>query len=188
MVRLELQLDERRSDRVIVSLRISPATEAPTTVDGAAVQLLSPEGEELCPRMLLPIAGTLAGPLATRVELRADRKLPQGCEILVTAWQGPELSTERCPADPFTNLRDHVRGSRIGLPDPDDVELDVPSEAERAAIRDRLPWITQLLRTPDATAVIEVHEPVTPDDLQEDFGLGAEEAEWLRDLLEEPDA
>jgi hypothetical protein len=188
MVGLELKLDGRGADRVTVSLQLSPLDEGPAALDGAALQLLAPDGEELCPRMLLPISGALTTTLTTTIELRSTRKLPMGCEVVATAWLGPDVVTERCPADPFTTLRDHVRGSRISLPDPDDVELDVAEPGELAALIARMPWIQQPLRAPEPTAVIEMQEEPSVADLQEDFGLEAEEAEWLKDLLDEPDA
>ena len=67
---IELCLQSRQPDRVVVRLKLVPQADEGVQVDGAAVDLLSREGDALCPRVLLPFAGLLRAPITTTVELR----------------------------------------------------------------------------------------------------------------------
>jgi hypothetical protein len=183
---LEIKLQERQNDRVLVSLRLAPGADGSADIDGAALELMAPSGEEVCPRILLPIRGCLTSPVTTTIELRANMTLPPGCRVIATAWLEQEVIQATCPADPFTNLHDHVRGSRIGLPDPLDVELDVPTPQEVRALASAMPWTQQALRAAQPTTVIEMQPDRDLDDMAQDLGLDEEGAAWLKDLMDEP--
>lgn len=183
-VGLEIQLLERRCDRVVVQVRLQPPECASVSIDGAVVRLVDPEEEELCPRALVPISGTLSGPLLTQVELRWSGDIPPDSRIVAVAWSGTEQVEVRCPADPHLQLRDLVRGTSLVEVDTD-VVLEEPTKAQWAAAEARWPWLTQT-RAPEA-GVIEADEAPSAEDLAEDYGLDSDCAEWLKDLMSEPD-
>jgi len=181
---LDLRLDDRKPDRVLVSVRLSPEGEV-HPVDGVALQLCSEDGECLGPRLLLPIHGSLAGPVVTRAELRSADPIPRNGRVVAVAWWGREQVEVTCPSDRGTSLEVHMRGqSQVALPAR--VTLRLLDEAERAALVRRLPWIDE----PLAKAHPRI-EPVDPepdaDELCAEIGLDGEDAAWLKDLLESDD-
>lgn len=184
-VGLELRLDERCVDRVRVTLLITPSDEG-SALDGAALQLVSSSGEERCPRLLLPFAGRLSGPLCTTVELRATGALGEGCRVIARAWSAGGEVELVVPADPAISLRDHLRGSRLGMPEADDILLEVPSEAALAALVGHLPWLTEAASEPEVAGVLEAPpEEPTAENLKAAFGLDDDCAKWLEGLLDE---
>lgn len=183
---IDLELRDRRDDRVIVCLALAP-NDGGCDLDGASVQLLAPDGTEVCPRQLLPIAGRLLGRLSTCLELRTEGKLPAGCQVVATAWGGPEQVQACCPADPFTSLRDHVRQAKLWEADPAEVLLEVPSPKQVDALIASLPWINRACRR-SGVAVIDAAPDVQSavEEAVEELGLDDECARWLHELLEEP--
>jgi hypothetical protein len=183
-VGLELHLQHRGEDRVIVGLVFEPIGVDEVLIEGAAVQLVDRDGEEICPRAIVPISGSLRGPLASQVELRTSGKLPRGCRVVATAWAGAETVEQFCPADPYVCLGTYVCGAATHSPDTSEVVLEVPDPVQRERLEKRWPWLAEVRPTENA-GVIEVDEGPSVDDIQANFGLGDEEAAWLRDLMGE---
>jgi hypothetical protein len=186
----ELRLEERQPDRVILSVTLDPR-DAPMTIDGLVVELFSRDEESLSPRMFLPIAGRLVAPLAIRVELRchqddhSSRQIPPGSRVIGTVWWDRDQIQATCPADPGTELEVHLRGRRCVAP-PDEAQcLRSLTHGERAQLACLFPWIA--CEAPRAQ-----EEPGGPldafdlcDEITDTYGLCAEDAELLRELLEE---
>lgn len=185
-VELQIELEERREDRVRVVFRLTPGGRS-SRVEGAAIRLVDAGGQELCPRTLLPIAGRVAAPMSLSVELRSCGLLPEGARIEATAWSGRSQAQATCPADPYLRLRDHLRGARVGLPD-DEVEIDEVSPELMDRLERRFPWLTQPLRPAEVAGVLEAADERTPEEVAEGLGLDADCAAWLKDLLDEDDA
>lgn len=188
-VDLQLELRGATGDRVEVTLRLAPDPEgARVELDGVAAHLESAAGDPLCARMLLPIAGALTGPLALEVELRADRPpMPEGARIVVGAWRGPEAWSVTAPAHPGVGLPQYVRAVGWSLSEAEDTLLEVLDAEERQALAIRHPWIEAVIREPDGSRILEAADEPDVDELQESLGLGAEDAAWLKDLLDEED-
>lgn len=186
-VDLELSLDERREDRVLVSLWLTPQVPE-AAVDSVSLQLVCPKGTELCPRTLLPLSGRVTGPVALSVELRGEQALPLGSQVVATAWVDGEPLRAHCPADPSTDLRGHLVGARLGMEavDADLVTLTPLDDAGRAHLEARWPWVAEPTAPPEVAGVLEAEEdPLSAEDLAADLGLDEEDAAWLRDLLDE---
>ncbi len=183
-VLLELELVERQPDRVYVSVVLTPEAEAPAALDGVALQLFSRAGDSLGPRLLLPIAGTLAQTMVSTVELRGrNLTLPPGGRVVGTVWLGADQAEATCPTDPWTELQAHVRGTRpvIGRSDAD---LELLTPAERDVLTQAFPW----LEPPPLTALpgdVLEDEGANLDDLCSGLGLDPDEAEFLKSLLTE---
>lgn len=185
----QLELADRAEDRVHVTVSVVPSDE-PAEVEGLAVQLVSRKGEPLSPRLLLPVAGHLAGPLMTTVELRATEGLiPTGARVQGTAW-GTTFSLESaCPADRWTELAAHLKGQPCAGSVTRGVALVPLDGKEREAIVERLSWLAECPwceGNEPLEAVAE--EDVEEDDFSEavdDLGLDPEDAEFLKDLLAE---
>lgn len=183
-VELSLALEARGEDRVRVTLVIEPSDDG-AEVDGAALQLVK-DGEELCPRVLVPVRGALRGPVATTLELRANGDLPGGCRVVATAWWGDGQTQIACPADPFVTPVEHVRGQAASATSGDELPVRGLSDGERAHLAAWLPWVDDVIVPAEVAGVIEVDEPATADDLAEELGLEGEDADWLRELLDDP--
>jgi hypothetical protein len=183
----ELRLEERQPDRVWVSVLLVPRDGA-LPIDGVAVELFSRQRESLSPRLLLPIAGVLANPMTVKVELRAQTSIPPGAMVVGTAWWGPDTQRVVCPADPWTELEAHVRGKRcLGpreeRPGQDFMGLD-PTETGRLA--GVFPWLEARGTPPCMEGFGEPLDAFdVVDEISEELGLDAENAEWLRQLLKE---
>jgi len=194
---VELRLEERGVDRVIVSVLLAPPDQQTTRVDGVALQLHHPDGERLGARMLLPIAGEVASPMLSTVELRAlDGEIPQGSRVTGTAWRGTEQVEVAIPTDPGTAFEAHVRGlERIGLQplaSRPRAYLEVLLPDERAVVSALFPWVDEPMVPKPAVGELEVvdHEPDNDelvDEFADEIGLDPESAEWLKDLLDEDD-
>lgn len=193
----ELQLEERRADRVVVSVLLGPGPDGPAAVDGVAVMLVGRSGETLSHRLLLPIAGTLAQGLVTTVELRSLGPLPPGARIMGAAWRGPEQWDASCPADPGTQMEAHMRGRVVLRPSReggrDRRELEGLSCSERSALAVAFPWVAPCAPpAPSDPTVMESEDTapcLDPEDLRaycEGLGLDEEDTDWLESLLEEP--
>jgi hypothetical protein len=183
---LDLHLDERADDRVVVTLAVSPPCGCAALVDEATLQLVDAQGEELCPRHLLPLSGRIAGPVTLTAELRCLGAIPEGARVLASVWAGTTRLQCGCPADPYVDLRDHLKGSRLGLPPDDAVPLSELDAAGRARLEAVLPWVAQPMRRPEVDGVLEAPEPVrTTEELQAELDLDADTASWLHDLLDQ---
>lgn len=185
-----LELTDRGDDRVHLAASIEPSV-AHAQVDGVAVQLVSRKNEPLSPRLLLPISGTLTGPMVVASELRAiDGTIPAGSRIQGTAW-GPDFSVDAsCPADRWTELAAHVRGEPAAGEVTRRVGLRALEGLARDRLLERLPWLGETpWRHEDEGAPFEaVAAPVTPEDVEEQLAsleLSQEDADFLRELLEE---
>jgi hypothetical protein len=181
---LHLQIEQRRPDRVFVLIELVH-NGATINVTGAAVELRSKRGILLSPRMILPLAGLLAGPLATRVELRSQQPIPQGSKVYgVVFWNG-EQTEAVIPADPCTDLEAHVRGSRnIWGFAAKDLESLEPSE--EYALQQRFPWAIQFEEDEDedtAPMDSELASDDLTDEVAKSLGLDEEETAYLREIL-----
>ncbi len=181
---MDLHLDDRQPDRVRVTVRLEP-DDAGHPVDGVALQLCSEGGECLGPRLLLPIQGRLAGPLVTRVELRSLSPIPENGRVVAVAWWGCEQVEVTCPSDRHTTLRDHVRGAHRA-PLAGRVGLERLDDDERAAFYRLAPWAAEP-RVPRSPRLEPVDPEPSAEEICEELGLEGEDAEWLKDLLEEDD-
>lgn len=176
---LTLCLDERAVDRVIASVHLAPETPG-HAIEGVALQLFDAEGEPLSPKLLLPVAGALIGPLSSRVELRTDgRPIPAEAEVVVTAWWPGGQVQARRTTDPGTELAAHVRAEPEELPAAAELfeELD---PAERARLVALFPWI---VRPPPKVLELTADPPAA--DLADAYALDEEDAEWLASLADE---
>lgn len=189
---MELRLEQRGADRVVVSVLLAPA-EGTVTVEGVALQLHSAQGDAIGARMLLPIAGTLAQPMLSTVELRTlSHDIPQGSRVVGTAWGGPHQLEITLPTDPGTAFEAHVRGHDIVSAHGSSQYLEPLLPDERALFASLFPWIDEPRLPREAAGSLGVvdHEPDNDelvDDFAADMGLDEDSAEWLRDLLDEPD-
>ena len=186
-VEVDLSLEDRGDDRVRVVVTLAPRAADGARVEGVAVQLVDKAERELCPRVLLPIAGHLAGPLSMCVELRSTAPLTPGCRVIASAWAGDEASLATCPADPVACLAQHAAGSpEEGAPpcDLDDVVLERLTETELAALTARLPFLAVPHHVRSDATIIEGEASAA--DMVSGLGLDADAEAFLRELLEEP--
>lgn len=186
---LQLRVDERLDDRIHVSVALAPE-DAPHHIDGAAVELITWQGERLSHRVMLPISGTIGGPIATRVELRCMDAIPYGAMVRGTAWWGSEQLEVTISAELFTGLESHARGTpHIALADA--LTLDSLTAVEREALGTHFPWTHDFKRPgsppedDEPNILDETTEEERIDDFCDELGLDAESAEWLRELLDE---
>ena len=184
----ELRLEERRSDRVYVAVVLAPPTDRPVPIEGVAVQLFQRSGEAGSSRLLLPIAGTLTQPMISTVELRAHGgHLPNGSRVVGTVWNAQLQSEATCPADMWTELESHVRGTRIVHPRSAEVEMRALRTVERARLASTFPWLGRPVVVP-FDGVLEPEEPQIEEELDAlcaEYGLCGEEADFLKELLTE---
>ena len=181
-VSLDLHLEDRQADRVWVSVRVAPDGE-PRRVDGVALQLCARDGEALGPRLLLPICGCLESPIVTRVELKAAA-IPRDGQVVAIAWWGQEQIEARCPADVGTGLEGHMRGHRQ-LPLATRIDVAPLAPDERAVFVRRMPWVAAPMIPFDPRGIEPLESEPTSDQICEELGLDGEDAEWLKDLLDE---
>jgi hypothetical protein len=186
-VEVDLRLEDRGDDRVRVVVTVAPRAADGARVEGVAVQLLDTADRELCPRVLLPVAAHLAGPLTMCVELRSTAPLAPGCRVVASAWAGDDASLATCPADPVAGLAQHAAGTA----DPDappcdleDVVLERLTDAELAVLTLRLPFLSVPHHVRSDATIIEGEASAA--DVAFGLGLDADAAAFLRDLLEEP--
>lgn len=182
----ELRLEERRSDRVYVAVLLAPSDCTPVTIDGVAVQMFQRSGDAVSSRLLLPIAGTLTQPMVTTVELRATHgHLPNGSRVVGTVWMDDTQIEATCPADMWTELESHVRGTRMVLP-VSEAELRVLRPCERARLAACFPWVGRPTVLP-FDGVLEPEEDLDEelDALCDEYGLCGEDAEFLKELMSE---
>lgn len=182
-----MELTDRDEDRVHVAVSIVPAEE-PTEVQGVAVQLVSRKGDALSPRLLLPVAGRLAGALVMTAELRASEGcVPMGARVAATAWgQGFSLEAT-CPADRWTELVAHVRGQPCAGAITRDVAIEPLEPEEREAIVQRLAWLADCpWCEPNQPLEAIAKEDTEEEDyvgLVDELDLDPEDAAFLKDLL-----
>jgi hypothetical protein len=185
---LHLRLEHRQSDRIRVSVLLSPSRE-PVRVDGVAVELFDSDRESLSPRLLLPVSGTLCHPVASTVELRSTSGLPSGSIALATAWtdSGPIEAT--CPTEPCPDLHDHMRGRRTvrmsddGVDSPDwRASMEGIADGERCRLARVFRWLTP----PSACAprILEDHSSLAQS-ICDDLGLDGDNAAFVQELLDE---
>lgn len=189
---VDLTLEERGPDRVVVSVLLAPL-DGEGCLDGLALQLYTPDDEPLGARMLLPLAGTVRQPMLSTVELRSvPTVIPPGSRVVGTAWRGSEQLDVSIPTDPGTAFEAHVRGHDIVTGGTAEAFLEPLLTEERETLARLYPWIDEprVPRAPSAALEVVDHEPgldEVVDDLVNDIGLDDESADWLRDLLDEPD-
>ncbi|TNE85028.1 MAG: hypothetical protein EP330_26865 [Deltaproteobacteria bacterium] len=185
-----LDLTARDDDRVHVAVAIMPSEEA-LELEGVAVQLVTRKGEPLSPRLLLPIAGRLAGTMMMTAELRSiEGEIPMGARVQGTAWGKGYALEASCPADPWTELVAHVRGQPCAGKVTRDVRLEPLTGQERDAIVQRLTWLAECPwcepnEPLEAVAREDTEEEDDYDAAVDDLGLDPEDAEFLKDLLSE---
>ena len=95
-ISLALRLDERRPDRVFVSVILAPR-DPDASVGGVSVQMFCRSGQSLGARLLLPIAGQLSQTMRSSVELRTLDALPTGARVVATAWWSGGQLEATCP-------------------------------------------------------------------------------------------
>lgn len=182
---VHLRLEQRQPDRVRVAVLLAPARE-PVRLDGVALGLVDEHGEALSARLLLPVAGLLAQPMESAVELRSHAEIPEGSRIVGTAWtEGGEVELS-CPADPCPDLQDHLRGRRAigtltrragrahGL---DEIEPE-----ERCRLARVFHWLAPSPAC--APRVVEDRTSIA-DEISDELGLDEETARFVRELMEE---
>jgi hypothetical protein len=179
-------MEDCSGQRVLVSALLRPST-GTVRLEGVALQVVSPDGEPLGVRMLLPIAGELHHPMLSTVELKCG-DLPRGARVVVTAWSGAEVVEAVLPTEPFTALEKHVRarGRIVGYAPATAVELVEGDERRRLAAL--YPWVEEP-RVPKIAGELEVVDDDGGDDVVDEIvdhlGLDDASAEWLKDLLHE---
>jgi hypothetical protein len=184
---VELRLEARHPDRVVVSVWMCP-TEQAVDVDGVALQLLTDDDEPLGARMLLPIAGRVEQQMRSTVELRSvPEMIPVGCRVLGSAWRGCEQVEVTIPCDPGTAFEAHVRGQTVVSSQARGRYLEPLLTEEREAIARCYPWVDEprIPRTPAGVLEVVDHEPEV-DEMVDDLGLDEASAEWLKELLDDP--
>ena len=173
---LHIVIEQRRPDRVFVLIELQHKGE-PLNISGAAVELRSARGTLVSPRMILPIAGHLAGPLATRVELRAQGPIPQGSKVYGVVFHDQQQTESIIPVDPCTELEAHVRG-RGSICRFAEKRLEPLTPADEYALQQAFPWAIQDDEDDDALDADDLS-----DEVAKSLGLDAEEAEFLREIL-----
>jgi hypothetical protein len=185
-MRFSILLEERRNDRVLVSVCLG--ADEVVHVQGVAVELRSRAGEPLSARLMLPVAGVLHAPLCLHTELRAVGDLPRGAQVIGTAWWQQGQVEASCPTDPGTALEDFARGGSVGLT-PRDAAAEVADLApeERRAWMAAFPWLASMRRLPPAEAPRILDE--APRDVAADHAarhhLSPEDAATLAEILGE---
>ena len=189
-ISLALRLDERRPDRVFVSVILAPR-DPDASVGGVSVQMFSRSGQSLGARLLLPIAGQLSQTMRSSVELRTLDALPPGARVVATAWWSGGQLEATCPTDPGTELGSHMRGESPVTPSDSDI-LQSLDATERERIAALFPWVNEPMLPPDQPAAY--FEPAPEDDtdsyvdeLADHYELDDESAEWLKELMSEDD-
>lgn len=198
-----LRLEDRRPDRVVVSVLIGPGKDGPSDVDGVVVVLVSRSGETLSHRLVLPIAGSIHQAMVSTVELRSLDGLPPGSRVAGWAWRGSEQWEATCPADPGTQLEAHVRGRVRLKPRAEELRGDAFEQLacdERDNLRAAFPWLTPCAPVPpppptvlesaetEAMAETAVDEGESLRDYCRDLGLCDEDTDWLQSLLDEDES
>jgi hypothetical protein len=141
-IEFDIQLEERLTDRVFVSVLLGPIHQ-PVHIDGAALEILR-LGTAVSPRLVLPIVGTVAQPIGTTVELCAHGSFPSGARIVGTVWSGESLLEVSCPCDPWTELEAHVSGTRrAALTEPIDGDMRRLTPYERSVVASLFPWVNR---------------------------------------------
>ena len=184
-MKFALRLEERQPDRVFVTVCLSPEADA-VDVQGVAVELRTRAGEPLGARLMLPVRGQLASPLALKTELRARDVLPHGSEIRGVAWWAGGQVETIIPTDPGTCMEAYCRGGGVRLDpiDPDDLPVDL-HRTERAALERAFPWMRGF-RAPDERPESQILEEQPADlaaDIASCYGLCDEDKAFLEELL-----
>lgn len=188
-MQFHLTLDERREDRVFVTVCLSPDSD-PVSIEELAVELRCPRGNPLGPRLVLPISGPLATSLALRTELRARESLPRGSRVVGTAWTDGGQVEAACPSDPGTALEIFARGGRIALPAADEPVLPEDlTRSEHAAMVRAFPWMDHFRPAEESTdpQILEEQSDDIVEDVAGCYGLCDEDKELLRELLGDDD-
>ena len=184
---LQLTIEQRRSDRVYVLVELDHDG-ATVDINGAAVELRSQKGHLLSPRMILPIAGLLAGPLSTRIELRAQQPIPQGSTVYGVVFWGGDQTEAVIPADPCTDLQAHVTGAR-NISGYTSKTLENLSPGEEYALYQHFPWTVKEDEEDEeddwSEELLDENDPIDDltDEVARSLGLDEEEASYLRELL-----
>lgn len=188
---VELQIEERLRDRVYVSVVLRP-TDEDAAVEGVAVQVVSRTGEAISPRLLLPISGTLSSTMVSTVELRGlTGTIPRGSKIVGSAWLGSEQIEFQTSADLGPTLGAHLRADHQLWPRSQG-NFSMLTDQEQCELAEHLPWLdcwTKPRSVEEEDGVLEGEEdagdPV--EAFADALGLGEEDSEWLRKLLNEDD-
>ncbi len=190
----ELRLEERRTDRVFVSVLVAPDGGEAALIDGVALQLLTSAGDALSTRMVLPIAGAVYQPMLSTVELRTREggEVPLGCRVQGIAWAGADQLEATLPTDPYTELEVHARGRQVVVGEPDGARvLERLLPEERVRIARDFPWVDEPRVPPEPIAELEVVDNADPhggcdpefDRMCGDLGLDDANADFLKELL-----
>lgn len=180
---LSLALDARGDDRVVV--RVGLQSDVGITLDGLTLQLVGGDGDALAPMLLMPVPDVGVEGWQGAVELRGAGPLPDDARVVAVAWAGPRQVRVEIPTSPTPDLREFVGSSRRGLPHEGEVILTPLSDADRAVLEGRWPWMAQPLRPAAVDGVIEARDEPSASDVVDDLGLPPEEAAWLHELLDD---
>jgi len=186
----DIQLEERLTDRVFVSVVLGPQHQ-PVHIDGAAVEIVR-LGSAVSPRLLLPIVGMVGQPIGTTVELRAIGPIPPGSRVVGSVWSGNSRVEVSCPCDPWTELEVHMRGTRlVALNEPGFQQVRQLSSHERQVVAQLFPWVDEpaVRRAPEPEKlVVDATDAVPIDlvgDIRDHYNLDEDDAAFLRELLDE---
>jgi len=180
-----LRLDDRREDRVFVTVCLSPEDDV-VNVEGVAVELRCRRGQALSCRLMVPIRGPLGQPLKFATELRARRTIPRGARVVGIAWTADGTRETSCPADPGTALEAYARGSSIGLDPMGGREPEDLSTAEHRAMVRAFPWMDHFRPfEEESPGILDEQADDLADDIAGCYGLCDEDKELIRELLSE---
>lgn len=188
-----LELDERQADRVFVTVCLAPPLDAEggvVDVQGVALELRTRAGEALGPRLLLPVAGVLTGPITLSTEVRSRTDLPRGSRVHgLVWWEGGQVETAS-PTDPGTALESFARGGGSALTplDPDDLPVAL-TETEWQRLSRAFPWMRNFRRDGEHVEdrILEEQPEDLADDIADCYGLCDEDRDLLQELLGEDD-
>lgn len=190
-MQFQLRLDERRADRVYVTVCLSPEAGDTVTVEGVAVELRCRSGQPLSARLMVPVRGPLSQPLQLGTELRSQDDLPRGARVVGIAWTDCGTRETSVPADPGTAMEAYARGARIGLApnNPMEPPLDLTTAEHKALVR-AFPWMAHFRVAEEydsEVGVLDEQGDDLADDIADCYGLCDEDKDLLKELLGEDD-
>lgn len=184
-VTVELRLDERQAESVIVSVLLTPQSPS-SQLGGVELHLQSPNGDALGPRMVLPIAGALTAPMRSTVQLRSNVPLERGARIVAAAWQGSQTVETSIPADARTELAHHAGPAKtLALSNDTQATFGALGDDDMQRLRNAWPWLADTGRPRVVEATADEEQASDVDDIIDDLELDEASSEWLRELLDD---
>lgn len=186
----QLELDERGADRVFVVVRLAP-TDSAVIVERVHVAIVDRRGAPISPKLLVPISGPIAQPVALMTELRSTSDIPRGSRVIGTVWTDRGSVEASCPAEPGTSLLAFAEGGRIRLR-PGEGGIAWLSETETLQLKKHYSWIDGFRFTeeepegPVDSVLAEPDEDMIST-VAEEFDLSDDDMELLKELLSDDD-